>query len=106
MGTKSSILAWKLPWTEELGATVHGITKSRTQLSMHVYIGMNIHKFIYTLSEGLIVSNISISFVVNIFVDFVFLNLIFSPEAESPSQRLLIFFFYKIKSLIKEKKRK
>ena len=94
MGTQSSILAWKIPWTEELGATIHGITKSWTQLSMHVYIGMNIHKFIYTLSEGLIVSNISISFVVNIFVDFVFLNLIFSPEAESLSQRLLIFFFF------------
>ena len=79
MGTQSSIVAWKLPWTEELGATVHGITKSRTQLSMHVYIGMNIHKFIYTLSEGLIVSNISISFVVNIFVDFGFFEFNFLP---------------------------
>ena len=32
--THSSILAWKIPWTEEPGrATVHGVAKSRTQLS-------------------------------------------------------------------------
>ena len=31
MATHSSILAWKIPWTEEPGqATVHGVTKSRT----------------------------------------------------------------------------
>ena len=31
MVTHSSILAWKIPWTEEPGgwATVHGVTKSR-----------------------------------------------------------------------------
>ena len=42
MATHSSILAWKIPWTEELGRlqfigsqnTVHRVTKSRTQLSM------------------------------------------------------------------------
>ena len=34
MATYSSILAWKIPWTEESGeATVHRITKSHTQLS-------------------------------------------------------------------------
>ena len=34
MATHSSILAWKTPWTEELGGihTVHEVTKSRTQL--------------------------------------------------------------------------
>ena len=33
MATHSSILAWKIPWTEEPGwATVHGIT-SQTRLS-------------------------------------------------------------------------
>ena len=32
--TRSGILAWEIPWTEEPGgATVHGIGKSRTQLS-------------------------------------------------------------------------
>ena len=28
--THSSILAWKIPWTEEFGGTVHGVTKSWT----------------------------------------------------------------------------
>ena len=34
MATHSSILAWKTPWTKELGGlhTVHEVTKSRTQL--------------------------------------------------------------------------
>ena len=36
--THSSILAWKIPWTEETGgATVHGVAKSRTQLSTHLH---------------------------------------------------------------------
>ena len=35
MATHSSILAWKIPWTEEPGRlhTVHGVSKSQTQLS-------------------------------------------------------------------------
>ena len=34
MATHSSILTWKIPWTEEPGRfTVHGVTKSRTGLS-------------------------------------------------------------------------
>ena len=34
MATHSSILAWKIPWTEEPGRlAVHGVTKSQTQLS-------------------------------------------------------------------------
>ena len=34
MATHSSILAWKIPWTEEPGlATVHGVAKSQTWLS-------------------------------------------------------------------------
>ena len=28
----SSVLAWRIPWTQELDATVHGVTKGRTQL--------------------------------------------------------------------------
>ena len=33
MATHSSILAWKIPWTEEPGrAAVYGVTKSWTQL--------------------------------------------------------------------------
>ena len=35
MATHSSTLAWKIPWTEELGKlhTVHGVAKSQTRLS-------------------------------------------------------------------------
>ena len=35
VATRSRILAWKFPWTEEPGrqATAHGVTKSQTQLS-------------------------------------------------------------------------
>ena len=34
MATHSSILAWRIPWTEEPEqATVHGVTKSQTRLS-------------------------------------------------------------------------
>ena len=33
MATHASILAWKIPWTEELGMlTVHGVARSRTGL--------------------------------------------------------------------------
>ena len=30
MATHSSILAWRIPWTEELQATVHGVAESDT----------------------------------------------------------------------------
>ena len=33
MATHSSILAWRIPWTEEPGGLVHGVAKSRTPLS-------------------------------------------------------------------------
>ena len=34
MATHSSILAWRIPWTEEPGKLiVHGVTKSQIQLS-------------------------------------------------------------------------
>ena len=34
MATHSSVLAWRIPWTEETGwpATVHGVAQSQTQL--------------------------------------------------------------------------
>ena len=36
MATHSSVLAWKIPWTEDPGyglqTTVHGVAKSRTRL--------------------------------------------------------------------------
>ena len=30
MATHSSVLTWKIPWTEELEGTVHGAAKSQT----------------------------------------------------------------------------
>jgi len=33
MATHSNILAWRIPWTGVLRATVHRVTKSWTQLS-------------------------------------------------------------------------
>ena len=36
MTTQSSILAWEIPWTEELGQTIaHRVGKSLTQQSTH-----------------------------------------------------------------------
>ena len=32
MATHSSIPAWRIPWTEEPGCTVHSVEKSWTQL--------------------------------------------------------------------------
>ena len=39
MAAHSSILAWKIPWTEEPGGlhTVHRVAKSQTRLSTHTY---------------------------------------------------------------------
>ena len=43
----SSILAWKIPWTEEPGgATVHGVTKSQNPLSTNV-LTFTISKTVY-----------------------------------------------------------
>ena len=51
--THSSILAWKIPWTEEHGGlhTVHGVAKSWTQLSTHTYI----HTYIWRETESVCV---------------------------------------------------
>ena len=45
MATHSSILVWRIPWTEEPGElyTVHGVTKSRTQLNTQAYTHTYIH---------------------------------------------------------------
>ena len=45
MATHSSILAWKIPWTEEPDrATVHGVAKSRTPLSDFTFLSFSINK--------------------------------------------------------------
>ena len=33
MATYSSVLAWRIPWTEEPGKLVHGVAKSQTRLN-------------------------------------------------------------------------
>ena len=33
MATHSSILAWRIPWTEETGGLLHGAAKSQTRLT-------------------------------------------------------------------------
>ena len=38
MATRSSILAWKIPWMEESGR-LHGVTKRQTQLSDFILPG-------------------------------------------------------------------
>ena len=44
MATHSSILAWRIPWTEEAGvATVHGITTE-----LYIYIYMCVREYLYT----------------------------------------------------------
>ena len=41
MATHSSNLAWKIPWTRGTWwATVHGVTKSQTRLSMHTHTAL------------------------------------------------------------------
>ena len=37
MATHSSILAWRIPWTEEPGELVHGVTKSQTGVHFHFH---------------------------------------------------------------------
>ena len=44
MATHSSILAWKIPWTEGIWqATVHKVTKSQTWLNTHTHTHTHIH---------------------------------------------------------------
>ena len=55
MATHSSILAWKIPLTEEpdMLHTVHRVTKSQTQLSMHARTHTHTHTHTHTLVQEL-----------------------------------------------------
>ena len=54
MATHSSTLAWKIPWTEELGkAAVHGVVKSRTRLSEFTFHFHALEKEMATYSSVL-----------------------------------------------------
>ena len=53
-GTHSSILAWRIPWTEEPGGlhTVHGVAKSRTRLSdFTFFLSVSIKIYLLPLNE-------------------------------------------------------
>ena len=55
MATHSSILAWRIPWTEEPGGLVHGVEKSWTrlkQLSKHARTVSQISGSMQYLSFG------------------------------------------------------
>jgi len=41
MATRSSILAWEIPWMEEPGGLVHGVTKSQIWLSDNTHTDTN-----------------------------------------------------------------
>ena len=54
MATYSSILAWRIPWTEEPGRlhTVHVVAKSQIQLSdSHTHIHTHTHTHTHTQKE-------------------------------------------------------
>ena len=36
MASHSSILAWKIPWTQKPGRLIHGATKNQTQMSTYI----------------------------------------------------------------------
>ena len=43
MATHSTILAWKIPWAEELGRLQFTVLQIRTQLSMHTHTHTHTH---------------------------------------------------------------
>ena len=47
MAIHSSTLAWKSPWTEDR-ATVHGVAKSRTQLSDFTFLSYYVYAYHYS----------------------------------------------------------
>ena len=49
MATHSSILAWKISWTEEWWATVHGVAESNTAEQLHFlfsFLNFKIEKYV------------------------------------------------------------
>ena len=41
MATRSSVLAWRTPWTDEPGATVHGVAESQTRPALSLFTTLN-----------------------------------------------------------------
>ena len=60
MATHSSILAWRVPWTEEPSATVHRVTKSWTH--MHAWLIQPVEIISVTIQwKGMITSKIPLT---------------------------------------------
>ena len=75
-GYPPSILAWRIPWTEEPGrATVHGVAKSWTQLSdFHFHFSLWIGRLLsFPLN---VLSNMSCCFTFSTILKWEFLNLV------------------------------
>ena len=65
----SSILAWRISWTESQQATVHRVTKSRAHLNQlslhrHTYIYLFLYKFFFHLCCYRISSRVACGFLV------------------------------------------
>ena len=43
IATHSSILAWRIPWTEELGATVNGVAELDTIEELSTHFGLQVN---------------------------------------------------------------
>ena len=53
MATHSSVLAWRIPWTEEPGGLVHGVKKRQTRLSnQHFHFQKDLLAYIIEKSQG------------------------------------------------------
>ena len=69
MSSLSSILAWRISWTESQQATVHRVTKSRAHLNQlslhrHTYIYPFLYKFFFHVFCYRISSRVACGFVV------------------------------------------
>ena len=63
MANHSTILAWRVPWTEEPGGpSPHGVTKSQTRRSDQHYENMKIDTKLYSLEKLLISKSFLILF--------------------------------------------
>ena len=73
METHSSILAWRIPWTEEpVGATVHRVANSRTRLSdFHFHLKKKSGLFLVCMFLNLELHNLKRFFLINTHFHFI-----------------------------------
>ena len=68
MASNSSILAWEIPCTKELGRlhTVHGVTKSQTGLETDIHTYIHTHTHTHPREQHFMSFQITYNFVVMI----------------------------------------